>query len=139
MDRRKFIKTGCLVCVASGTGIITLLDSCTPIPMYKTSTSDRKILVPLTEFSKYNFLIVRPGDLNYDIAVIKVSDSEFKSMVMVCTHAEYPVQFNGKEFRCSLHGSLFSSTGKVKKGPAEKPLTSLKNKIVDNLLIVSLS
>jgi Rieske Fe-S protein len=139
MDRRNFIKTGCALCLATSTGMISLLESCTPIPLYKTTTTDRKVLVPLTEFSKYNFLIVRPEDLSYDIAVIKISDSEFRSMVMLCTHAENPLQFNGNEFRCSLHGSTFNRLGKVQKGPAEKQLTNLKTKIQDNLLIVTLS
>ena len=139
MQRRNFIKTGCALCLATGTGIVAFLESCTPLPLYKTTSSDRKIIIPLTEFIKNNFLIVRPSDLSYDLAVIKVNETEFKSLVMLCTHAENPLQFNGNDFRCSLHGSMFNRLGKVEKGPAERALTSLKTKIEDNLLVVSLS
>jgi Rieske Fe-S protein len=139
MQRRNFIKTGCALCLATGAGIVSFLESCSPLPLFKTTSSGKKIFIPLTEFSKNNYLIVRPSDLRYDLAVIKVSETEFKSMVMICTHAENALQFNGNEFRCSLHGSMFTRLGNVKKGPAEKSLPSLHTKIENNQLVVSLS
>jgi Rieske Fe-S protein len=133
MERRDFLKKSCVLCMG-GTMLASFLESCSNIPIYHT-TSDKKILkVPLNEFSNSDYLVVRPGDIRYDIAVIKKNDNEYHSYVMVCTHADNLLRFNGNEFSCSLHGSIFDRNGNVQKGPAEKPLLSLTTTVLNGFL-----
>jgi Rieske Fe-S protein len=140
MERRKFIKDSCALCMAVGTGIFasSLLNSCSTIPLYKAKSIDKKIKVPLTQFEKHNYIIVRPLDFNFDITVFKDNNSQFRSIVMECTHADNPLQFTGKEFHCSLHGSVFNSAGDVKKGPAEKKLKTLLTEVENNEVVIHL-
>src|SRR4051812_18373320 len=118
MERRQFIRTGCKLCAGfAGVSVFSaLLTGCHPLPVYKTTYHDKKITVPLAQFATTNYLIVRCSNVNYDIAVVKSPDGSFRSLVMQCTHADNPVDFNGNDFTCSLHGSVFSQAGEVKKG-----------------------
>jgi Rieske Fe-S protein len=123
--------------MTGGTALISMLDSCTALPLYKTISENRKIKIPVSQFEKSDFLIARPTDYNYDIAVIKNGNS-YLSLVMQCTHADNSLRFNGNEFYCNLHGSVFNKTGEVEKGPAEKRLISLKTEVQENELLVTL-
>lgn len=137
MDRRKFIKSGCALCagIAGGALLLSSLESCTPLPFYKAITESNFIKVPLDKFGGNNFLIVTADDFVFDIAIIR-NNNEYNAMVMQCTHADNPVRFNGNEFRCNLHGSIFDRTGKVEKGPAEKPLSILKLEVKTDHLVI---
>ncbi len=140
MERRQFIRSSCKLCAGfAGVSLISsLLVSCTPLPIYNTTYKDKVINVPLTEFLNTNYILVRCKNLDYDVAVIKQSDGSFLSLYMQCTHAENPVDFTGDEFKCSLHGSVFSKTGEVRKGPAEKALISFKTSTEENQLVIQI-
>ena len=138
MDRRHFIRRSCLFCAGITGGVMaaSLFESCSPLPYYKTISAEKKITVPLTAFGDSNFLIVNVSDFKYEIAVIKQANDVFNSLVMQCTHASNSLTFNGSKFNCNLHGSAFRRTGEVEKGPAEKPLISLKtDRNSDNIVI----
>ena len=137
MERRDFLIKGCVLCFGGGM-LTSLLESCTSMPIYKAESHNRKLSIPLDKFGENNFLIVRTPELNYDIAVIRNQESEYRSFVMVCTHADNQVNFNGKEFSCSLHGSLFNSHGEVLRGPAERSLVSLVTHKEENFIIIKL-
>lgn len=124
--------------ITGGAIATSLIESCMPLPYFKTKSVEKKIRIPLSEFDKNDFLIVSPSDYNYDIAVIKESNDDFKSLVMQCTHAINFLTFNGNQFNCNLHGSTFSRTGEVGKGPAEKPLISLITKKYPEELVIYL-
>lgn len=137
MERRDFLIKGCSLCFG-GTLLSAFLESCQSIPIFKTISENKKIKIPLDQFKKNNFLIVRLENLVYDIAVIRQNETQYNSFVMLCTHADNPLRFNGKHFSCSLHGSLFNNTGEVEIGPAEKPLISLMTQLENNTLTIKL-
>ena len=137
MERRDFLLKGCTLAIG-GTLVTSLLQSCHSIPVFKTLAENKMLKVPLDQFTENNYLIVKPTNVSYNVAVIKKNENDFQSMMMVCTHADNPLRFNGKEFRCSLHGSLFNKNGNVEKGPAEKSLTLLKTKVENNYLTINL-
>jgi Rieske Fe-S protein len=137
MERRTFIKNSCIFCVGNAIAL-PFLNSCQSIPIYKTTSLNKKIKVPVTAFGESNYLVVKPADINYDIAVMKKSNSEYFSLVMNCTHADNPVIFTGKYFQCNLHGSTFSIYGKVEKGPAEKSLVRLQCELIENEININL-
>ena len=118
--------------------MISLFESCQSIPLFKTTSQNTKLLIPLDQFKENNFLIVRPSDVSYDVAIIRNSLMQYRSFVMLCTHADNPLRFNGKVFACNLHGSTFNQEGKVEIGPAEKSLIALSTQIENNFLVIKL-
>ncbi len=137
MERRDFLKRSCAFCLG-GSVLIPFLESCGTIPIFNTVSKDKTVNVPLEKFGKHQYLIVRPSNIRYDIAVIKHNETEYKSYVMICTHADNMLRFNGNEFSCSMHGSTFDMNGNVQKGPAERPLRTLETRVADNSLSIKI-
>jgi cytochrome b6-f complex iron-sulfur subunit len=131
MNRKDFIKGSCGICIALGSGVVmsALLDACkAPLAIIKTSAKDDIITIPLADFDKSNFKLVRVSNYNYDLAVQKKQDGSFETLVLMCTHAGQPLTRTGANYYCTLHGSQFDHEGHVQKGPAEKDLTQLQTK-----------
>ena len=140
MHRRDFIKASCSICIAASSGwIVSNLSSCSPIPVYKTSVIENKIIVPLSRFASGDFQIIRPRNLEYDIALRKESSGEYTALLMRCTHADNQLISTGSGFICDLHGSRFNDEGMVIKGPAELPLKKFPTEIIADNIIVNLN
>ena len=59
------------------------------------------------------------------VAIFKDSDGVY-AVSTICTHLGCVVKRNPEGFECPCHGSRFTATGEVKKGPAPRPLPWLK-------------
>lgn len=143
MDRKEFIKKTCTgACVALGSGFImsALLAACkTPLGVIKTAAKDNNVNIPLSEFEHADYKLVRVNNYNYDLAIQKKPDGTFQVLVLMCTHASQPLTKTGDSYYCTLHGSQFSHSGAVIKGPAEKHMLELPSKTIDNNLSIKLN
>lgn len=134
MNRRTFVKQGCLACVGLSLGSL-LLDSCQSVK-YSTGTMvGDKLAVPLSEFNSTDkngkqtmrhYIIVKHDSLQYPICVYRVSATEFTSIWLRCSHQGAELQVSGDTLVCQAHGSEFDSKGKVTNGPADKDLRTFK-------------
>lgn len=59
-------------------------------------------------------------------AVLIHTESGFKAISLVCTHLGCTVEQEADGFSCPCHGSLYSDDGSVLRGPAQKPLPTLR-------------
>ena len=67
-----------------------------------------------------------------------VNDGEIKALTSVCTHSNCDRNWslsNGN-FRCSCHGSVFTTDGEVITGPATQPLTQFNVSIDDKIVTI---
>jgi Rieske Fe-S protein len=73
------------------------------------------------------------------IVVTQPTEGDFKAFTAVCTHQGCTVgAVNGDTIQCNCHGSQYNAAdGKVKKGPAAKPLAPKKVTVEGNEIIVS--
>ncbi len=61
------------------------------------------------------------------IPAVLIHDGEgFRALSLTCTHLGCTVEQKDSGFECPCHGSLYNSRGEVNKGPAKKPLKSLR-------------
>ncbi len=65
-------------------------------------------------------------------AVVIRSTSGFSALSLVCTHLGCTVESKQDGFACPCHGSRFDLQGKVTRGPAGKPLNSLRTGITSD-------
>ncbi len=140
MERRKFLKSGCSLCLLGAAGLIlpqTLL-SCagSGMAVYKTGIENSKITVPKTLFEKSPVQMVRPRGWFYDIAVSRKDEGGFSAILMKCTHMDNQLSLSSDGFHCSLHGSHFNKSGAVVKGPAEVSLTHYTVTVEENEIII---
>jgi Rieske Fe-S protein len=141
MDRKEFIKGSCGVCIALSSGFMlsAMLSSCkTQLGVIKASSKNDLVDIPLSEFDKSDFKIVRVNNYNFDLAVQKNADGTFSTLLLMCTHQSNPLTKTGNNYYCMAHGSQFDHQGKVTKGPAEKNLVRLKSVVEKDMLTIQL-
>lgn len=131
MERRDFIKQ-CGVTGISCLGLSLLIDSCQSIRHVTGIIIDNKIPLNKSEFivqkndktSFRRYIIVRFEKSDYPIVLYRFSETDFKALLLSCTHQHNELNVNGDLISCPAHNSEFSNKGEVIQGPAEKPLKS---------------
>lgn len=125
VERRDFIKQACGLC-ASLVGIAAVLpalSSCSPLKTVTAEVKQGTVQVPLTNFTpESNLVIVRNNNFDYDIAVVKYPDGNYKAFELQCTHRANPLVATKNGFFCNLHGSRYALDGTVTQPPADRSL-----------------
>jgi Rieske Fe-S protein len=145
MNRKEFLKTCGFGCLATITGI-SLLQSCSSSQVLSKEIKGSDILVPIsdfeitsngkTEYKKY--VIIQNEILQFPICVYRFSNTEYKALLMKCTHQGAELQVYGDKLQCAAHGSEFSNIGTVESGPANTDLRNFPITIENNILKISL-
>jgi|SRR5262245_37394389 len=74
--------------------------------------------------SSGNFLVSRAGD-------------QFTALTAVCTHEGCVVStFSSGTYQCPCHGSQYSTSGSVIKGPASRSLATFQTSFANNVLTI---
>ncbi len=142
MQRKKFITTGCTLCVGAIAGMssLALLQGCATGKIIKQEPVENKLTIDIAAFTKENpFIILRTKKLNYDVFVHQQSETNYNAILMQCSHYDNPVFANKKELFCPSHGSKFSFDGKVTKEPAVADLKKYPTEIKNNQLVINIS
>jgi Rieske Fe-S protein len=100
-------------------GVVTLnIDASSPLASVGNAA--------LVQTSSGNFLVAR------------VTQESFNAMTAVCTHEACTVSgFQSGTFQCPCHGSQFSTSGSVTRGPASRPLRQFSTQFANNVLTFS--
>lgn len=72
------------------------------------------------------------------IFVMRASATELRATSGICTHQQCTIEWDGERFECPCHGSQFSSTGMVLRGPAGAPLRTFDTNLSGDQLTVML-
>jgi len=145
MERRKFIKNSCTVCL-SATALAGVLTSCTTTRYTSGTLGKDGLTVDTNEFisnengkqTYRSFIIVRNDALQYPICVYRISEKEYSALWMRCTHQGAELQASGDYLQCTAHGSEFDNKGTVKNGQANKNLRNFPVTISKNQLFIDL-
>ncbi len=127
MNRRKFIKSTCLTCAGS-VGAIWLLQACKATKQVSNFTySQNKISIPKSEFItvkkgktiQRKFIVIKPENLLFPIAVYKLNDNDYNASLLQCSHQGCELSPYETTMVCPCHGAEFNTKGEVTQGPAE--------------------
>lgn len=145
MKRSEFLRlscTGCLLAAAGLGSMSSLLSSCSPATggaLSRTPVVNGKLEVPLAGLQAEGVTIVRGKGLDFDIALHKTADGSYVALLLQCTHFSNPVVPQAGGYHCNAHGSEFDADGKVRRGPASRPLKKLPLSLTDSALVISVS
>lgn len=132
MDRRNFITSTCKTCVGS-IGLLVFLEACSSQKYISNYVfEENKITVRKSEFTqikkqklvKLQFILIKPEQLPFPIALYKDGDNEYKALFLQCTHQGCELNPYGSMIVCPCHGAEFNTKGEVTQGPAEINLKS---------------
>lgn len=130
MKRRDFIKSTCLTCVGS-IGAAWLLQACTSQKYITNITvKENRIIIKKSEFSvlkkdktiQQKFILVKPVNIQFPIAVYKLNENDYKALYLQCTHQGCELSPHETLMVCPCHGAEFNPNGEVITGPAETNL-----------------
>ena len=140
MERREFIKKGCLACMALGVGVVsTTLSSCSPFPVIQSEINgDRIAFDPANFTTEVTAILLRTKKFEHDILVKKNSEGSYRALYMECTHNKFDLSSNKSQIFCTSHGAEFDFEGNVTKGPAVQKLRTFPVISVDGKLFVHL-
>ncbi len=74
--------------------------------------------------------------VNGQPAAVQNVDGKYTVYSLICTHLGCVVAVSGDTFHCPCHGSEFSATGTVTKGPATLPLPTYHSQTQNGSLLV---
>jgi len=70
--------------------------------------------------------------------VTHTGQNTFTALTAICTHEQCTVStFANQTFECPCHGSQYSTSGTVLKGPATRSLTSFTTNFTNNVLAIT--
>jgi Rieske Fe-S protein len=145
MERKQFLKTCGLGCIASVAGI-SLLQSCGTSQIINKEIIGSDIVVPIADFEIKNnlqkqfkkYIIIQNDKLTHPICVYRFSETEYSALFMACTHQNAELQVFGDKLQCAAHGSEFNNRGIVENGPANLNLKKFPVVIENTILKISL-
>jgi cytochrome b6-f complex iron-sulfur subunit len=77
---------------------------------------------------------------NGGFLVAQVSQGTINAMTAICTHEGCTInEFGNSVFQCECHGSQFSTSGSVVRGPATQPLRRFNTTFSGTVLTISLT
>ncbi len=140
-SRREFLRSACGICgLAIAAPSLLLLPGCaSTMPVFKGATLDaQKLKVPASAFASNNMMIVRNGQLDWDILLVKNSDN-YKALQLKCTHRDQPLSATSTLLHCNEHGSEFDLEGKVTHGPARNNLRTYPALLENDTIIITVT
>jgi cytochrome b6-f complex iron-sulfur subunit len=125
---------GCRECVSrrefferavAGAAALAALEACGDGQFGPTALSlGAGVTVKLADFPELQAVGI-PVDVGNDRAVVRTGASTFIALSRICTHQGCDTAVRDDRFVCPCHNSMFSATGEVLRGPAERPLQRL--------------
>lgn len=142
MDRKTFIKNGCIACLGIAAGA-SVLQSCAGTKYAASSLADNGILLPLSEFeTKHHtprpYVVVQQDELQYPICVYRIDAAKYTALLMSCSHQGAELQASGDQLTCPAHGSEFDKYGNATQLPATAPLRTFPVSVINDQLFIDL-
>lgn len=133
MDRKKFIKSCCIIPGMGLSATSLFLQSCAKSTYFVQAVPDKNILtikksafikIDKDKTSERAYILVETDQFNFPIGLYKLENNTYSALLMECTHKGCELHPNGSFLVCPCHGSEFSNKGVVQNPPAEENLKS---------------
>lgn len=112
---------------------MAILNACTSQKYTNNFTlKGNQLVVKKTEFtsikkekkSQLKFILIKPENLAFPIAIYKEGETNYKALLLQCTHQGCELNPHETTLVCPCHGAEFNTSGQVTQGPAEIDLKS---------------
>lgn len=129
--------------VATGCGGLTSPSDNDPsLPVVNASVNSGTLIIPVDPTSPLAAVggMARVSTSAGAFLIARTAEASFMALTAICTHEGCVVdRFSDQAFVCHCHGSHFSTSGGVLRGPAGSPLRQFATQFADNVLTVRLT
>ncbi len=135
MRRKEFINR-CMMLTA-GCISVDVLTGCTSLPIVSHTREGSTAIVNKSSFENKEYVLIEVDELPAPIFISRQSEEEYAAVLLKCTHRGCQVQPAGEIMECPCHGSRYSRTGSVIRGPAPKDLVQYPTEVtVDSIRVL---
>lgn len=138
MNREAFLKR-CASFTAGVACFDILVVGCSSLPYIEFSFDGASAIVKKSAFGEKEFVLLNVDSLPAPVYISKQGDNDYVALLLRCTHRGCKVQPAGDILECPCHGSRYTRTGIVVRGPAPNSLKQLPVEIGPEYLRVSLT
>jgi cytochrome b6-f complex iron-sulfur subunit len=135
MNRRRFLQQ---VEGLSAGAIGLTLSGCAGFYYVNAELRGNRLLIPKAEFAKSRFVLVDAPRFPLPFYVYRLDDGHYSAVSTRCMHRGCQVEPGGDHLVCPCHGSEYTNTGEVLKGPTQRPLRRLAVTVEDDLIAIEL-
>ena len=135
MNRRQFVHRlegvvgGCAALSAGG---------CIPFYFANATVAGGRLRVRVDELGARGFALIDPPGGDLPIFLQRLADGSFSAVSTRCMHRGCPVEPAADKLVCPCHGSEYTTTGEVLKGPTERPLRTFPAKVEGDHVVIDL-
>ncbi|NOT08377.1 MAG: Rieske (2Fe-2S) protein [Gemmatimonadales bacterium] len=139
MNRREFLSrieglsAGALAC---GAGLS--LNGCIGFHYVTTTVSGNRVLINKAEFGTGRFALVEAPGFPLPLYLYRGDGGGYSAVSTRCTHRGCQVEPAAEHLICPCHGSEYTNTGRVLKGPAQRPLQQFPVEIEGEHIVIEL-
>ncbi|MCL4866707.1 MAG: Rieske (2Fe-2S) protein [Gemmatimonadales bacterium] len=126
MNRREFLaRAECLPIAAAASGLTLPLGGCIGFHYVSTSVANNRLVVRLEDLGDRHFALLDAPGLALPLYLFRRDDGSWSAVSTRCMHRGCQVEPADGHLVCPCHGSEYSNTGEVLKGPTQRPLRAL--------------
>ena len=137
MRRKEFINR-CMM-LAAGCVSVDVLAGCTSLPIVSHVRDGSKAIVTKSSFADKEYVLIEVDELPAPVFISRQNEEEYAAVLLKCTHRGCQVQPAGEIMECPCHGSRYSRTGSVIRGPAPKDLVQYPTEVTGDSIRVLVS
>lgn len=139
LTRRSFVVQGGCSIVATTLAI----GGCASVGGLRLTPVEGRLELPLAQHPE---LTTRDGALRVQVPgeatpiyILVTGERQYAAVSPVCTHLGCTVEIQGTHLVCPCHGSTYERTGRVVRGPAERPLRRFAANVRNDVLVIDLA
>jgi cytochrome b6-f complex iron-sulfur subunit len=117
LGRMEGISAGAVAC---GAGLS--LTGCIGFHYVNTSVSGNRLIVRAADFGAGQFALVEAPGMPLPLYLYRLEDGAFSAVSTRCMHRGCQVEPVAEHLVCPCHGSEYTNTGEILKGPTQLPL-----------------
>ena len=133
MNRRKFLEAG----AAAGCAGLSL-SGCIGFHYVNTTVSGNRLIVRMSELGSSRFALVDAPGLQLPLYLYRLDDGGFSAVSTRCMHRGCQVEPAAEHLVCPCHGSEYTNTGEVLKGPTQRPLRRIPVTVVGESIVIEI-
>lgn len=139
MNRREFL--GRVECLGAGAvaGAMALpLTGCIGFHYVNTTLSGNRLVIRLEDLGERRFALLDAPGLMLPLYLYREGEGRFSAVSTRCMHRGCQVEPVADHLVCPCHGSEYTNTGEVLKGPTQRPLRRLPVTVEGDRLVIEL-